>query len=27
MNHPDVALWYWSIITLILMATYLWSGE
>ena len=26
MNHPDVALWYWSAILLVLLATYHWGG-
>jgi hypothetical protein len=27
MIHPEAALWYWSAITLVLMATYVWSGN
>lgn len=26
MMYPDAAIWYWSAITLVLLATYHWGG-
>jgi len=27
MNYPDAALWYWSAITLLLLALYVWDQK